>query len=124
MCTVREIIDYKFRFKKFYDFQEAKVKRKIGYVLDIVRYETNVPGKFLKHLENTDSIYELRIITTFKNIRILCFFDNGNLVVLTNCYVKKSQKTPIREIRLAERLKKEYTNDKYRGHQNEKHSEL
>ncbi|MEO5789204.1 MAG: hypothetical protein ACOH2D_14475 [Gelidibacter sp.] len=25
-------------------------------------------------------------MTTFKSIRILCFFDDGNLVVLTNCF--------------------------------------
>jgi len=63
-------------------------------------------------LENTDGIYEVRVITSFKSIRILCFFDGGNLVVLGNCFVKKTQKTPKKEIKLAEKIKKEYLKDK------------
>ncbi|WP_367890013.1 type II toxin-antitoxin system RelE/ParE family toxin [Polaribacter batillariae] len=54
----------------------------------------------------------MRVITTFKSIRILCFLDDGNLVVLANCFVKKTQKTPRKEIKLAEKLKKEYLKDK------------
>jgi phage-related protein len=57
----------------------------------------------------------IRVITAFKSIRILCFFDKGELVVLTNCFVKKTQKTPRKEIKLAERLKKEYLIEKYGG---------
>lgn len=85
---------------------------KIEYVLDLVRFEKRVPKRFLKVLENTDGIYEIRVITTFKNIRILCFFDDGNLVVLANCFLKKTKKTPRKEIKLAEKLKKEYLNNK------------
>ncbi|MCA1763919.1 MAG: type II toxin-antitoxin system RelE/ParE family toxin [Flavobacteriales bacterium] len=96
----------------FFNAQEEKVKEKVGYVLDLVRFEKQVPKKFFKSLENTDGIYEVRVITTFKSIRILCFFDDGNLVVLVNCFVKKSQKTPGKEIKLAEKLKKEYLKDK------------
>ncbi|MBN1949711.1 MAG: type II toxin-antitoxin system RelE/ParE family toxin [Bacteroidales bacterium] len=55
----------------------------------------------------------MRVITTFKNIRILCFQDKGNLVVLTNCFLKKKQKTPKKEVKLAGRLKKEYLVEKY-----------
>ena len=82
------------------------------FVLDMIRFEGRVPKKFLKALENTDGIYEVRVITTFKSIRILGFFDKGNLVVLLNCFVKKSQKTPRKEIRLAEKLKREYLSEK------------
>lgn len=71
--------------------------------------------KFFKNLENTDGIYEIRVIITFKSIRILCFFDKGELVVLTNCFIKKTQKTPRKEIKMAEKLKKEYINEKYGG---------
>ena len=105
---IRKIIVYREYFKDFFKAQEEKVQEKIGYVLDLVRFEKQVPKKFFKSLENTDGIYEVRIITTFKSIRILCFFDDGNLVVLANCFVKKSQKTPRKEIKLAEKLKKEY----------------
>jgi len=111
----RKIIAYKNYFNDFYKDQDAKIQEKIEYVLDLVRFEERVPIKFLKYLESTNGIYEVRVSTTFKNIRILCFFDKGEFVVLTNCFLKKTQKTPRKEIKLAERLKKEYLNDKYGG---------
>ena len=92
--------------------QDDKTQRKIEYILDFVRFEKQVPKKFFKYLRNTDGIYEVRVLTTFKSIRILCFQDEGNLVILTNCFIKKSQKTPRKEIKLAERLKKEYLREK------------
>jgi phage-related protein len=109
--VLRKIIAYKQNFVVFYKSQDKKVQLKIEYVLDLVRFEKQVPKKFFKYLENSDGIYEVRVITTFKSIRILCFLDKGNLVVLTNCFIKKTQKTPRKEIKLAEKLKKQYLND-------------
>lgn len=100
---------------EFYNSQDSKIQEKIGYVLDLVRFERQVPKKFYKLLENTNGIWEVRVITTFKSIRILCFQDKGDLVVLTNCFLKKTQKTPQREINMAEKLKKEYLKEKYGG---------
>ena len=109
---IKEIISYKDNFVDFYKSQDDKIQRKIEYVLDLVRYEKQVPKKFFISLTNTDGIYEVRVITAFKSIRILCFHDDGNLVVLTNCFIKKTQKTPKKEIKIAERLKKEYLKEK------------
>ena len=109
---IRTITVYKNNFIEFYKSQDNKVQLKIEYVLDLVRFERQVPKKFFKHLENTDGIYEVRVITTYKSIRILCFLEEGSLVVLTNCFVKKTQKTPRKEIKLAEKLKKQYLDDK------------
>ena len=109
---IRKVIAYKERFVEFYTKQDPKTQQKMEYVLDLVRYERRVPKKFFKALESTDGLYEVRVITAFKSIRILCFMDDGNLVVLTNCFVKKTQKTPRQEIKLAERLKKEYLKEK------------
>ena len=109
---IRRVLAYKNIFVDFYKSQELKVQQKIEYVLDLVRYEKKVPKKFLKYLENTIGIYEIRVITTFKSIRILCFFDEDKLIVLVNCFLKKDQKTPRKEIKQAEKLKKEYLNEK------------
>ncbi len=109
---VRKIIAYKDNFVDFYKNQEPKIQVKIEYVLDLVRFERKIPKKFFKLLEDTDGIWEVRVITTFKSIRILCFQDKGNLVVLTNCFLKKTQKTPQKEIKMAEKLKREYLNEK------------
>jgi len=110
--VIRKVVTYKKHFIEFYNAQDEAVQKKIEFVLDLVRFERQVPKKFFKALTNTSGIYEVRVITTFKSIRILCFFDDGNLVVLANCFVKKSQKTPAKEIKLAEKLKKEYLKEK------------
>ena len=109
---IRKILTYKNYFIDFYKAQDNKVQEKIEYVLDLIRFEKRVPAKFLKALENTDDIYEIRVITAFKSVRILCFFDEGSLIILANCFVKKTQKTPKEQIKLAEKLKKEYLSNK------------
>lgn len=114
MPLKRDIIFYKDRFLKFYLEQDRKVQVKIEYVLDLVRFEERVPARFFKFLAGSDGIYEIRVITTFKNIRILCFFDEGILIVVTNSFIKKTSKTPKKEIRLAEKLKDEYLKEKVR----------
>jgi phage-related protein len=113
--VIRKIIAYKDNFVNFYKNQDSMIQEKIEYVLDLVRFERQVPNKFYKLLENTDGIWEVRVITTFKSFRILCFQDSGDLVILTNCFVKKTQKTPQKEIKMAEKLKKEYLKEKNGG---------
>lgn len=108
----REIIFFGDQVIDFYKSQDSKVQLKIEYVLDLVRFERQVPIKFFKKLESTNAIYEVRVITSQKSIRILCFQDEGTLVVLTNAFVKKTQKTPKNEIKLAESLKTEYLKQK------------
>ena len=111
----RKIIFYGNYFSKFYAKQNKKARDKIDYVIDIIKYIERVPAQFLKHLEGTESLYEIRISTTLKQIRIFCFFDKGQVIVLTNCFVKKRQKTPKKELELAIKLKKEYFVFKKRG---------
>jgi len=65
----------------------------------------------LKHLEGTEGIYEIRVQCGNDIFRIFCFFDEGKIVVLANGIQKKSNKTPIREIEKAIKIKKEYQLD-------------
>lgn len=108
----RRITLYGHYFSGFYEKQTDKVKNKIDYVLDLIRFEDRVPKKFLKFLAGTDGLYEIRISTAFSNIRIFCFFDEGKVVVVTNCFIKKTQKIPKKELGLATKLKKEYFKNK------------
>ena len=71
-----------------------------------------VPEKFLKHLEGTEGLFEVRIEYQSNIYRIFCCFDKGRLVVLFNGFQKKTQKTPKNEIEKAERLMKEYFQSK------------
>ncbi|MEO6694185.1 MAG: type II toxin-antitoxin system RelE/ParE family toxin [Ignavibacteria bacterium] len=112
MTSERQIIFHRHYFQDFYVAQSEKVREKIGYVFRIVKTVDKIPEKFLKHLEGTDGLYEIRIEVGSNIFRIICCFDKGNIVVLFNAFQKKSQKTPKQEIALAGKLKKEYFNFK------------
>ncbi len=71
-----------------------------------------VPETYLKHLEGTDGLYEIRVQFATDIFRIFCFFDQGKLVVLANGFQKKSRKTPKQEITKALRIREEYYEDK------------
>ncbi len=73
----------------------------------MVKTADKIPEKFLKHLEGTEGLYEIRAEASSDIFRIFYYFDKGNPVVLFNSFQKKSQKTPKQEIEFAERLKKE-----------------
>lgn len=112
MTTERLIIFHGHYFQDFYLKQTDKVREKIGYVFRVIKTVDKIPEKFLKHLEGTDGLYEIRIDFGSNTYRVFCCFDKRNLVVLFNAFQKKSQKLPKQEIELAEKLKKEYFNTK------------
>lgn len=63
-------------------------------------------------MEDSAGLFEIRVEVGSSIFRVFSFFDEGNLVILLNGFQKKSQKTPKNEIELAEKLKKEYFNEK------------
>jgi len=71
-----------------------------------------VPDTYLKHIENTNGLYEIRVQVGNDIFRIFCFFDQGQLVILVNGFQKKTQKTPKQEIEIALKIKVEYENEK------------
>lgn len=108
----RKILFYENHFVEFYQKQDGKVKGKIKYVFELIKQVDRVPEKFLKHLSDTDGLYEIRVEFQSNIYRIFCCFDDGNIVVLFNGFHKKTQKTPKTEIDKAIRLMNEYYNSK------------
>jgi phage-related protein len=108
----RKITFYKNYFQVFFDTLPQKVKDKIIWTFDLIEELHRVPETYLKHIENTHGLYEIRVQHGSDIFRIFCFFNQGNLVILANGFQKKSQKTPFREIQLALKIKREYENEK------------
>ena len=104
----RTIGFYENHFKDFYSKQSLVVRKKIDWTLILLRNNKIVQEKFLKNLTNTDGLWEVRVSAGNGIFRIFCFFDKGNLIILLSGFQKKTQKTPKKEIKKAERLKKEY----------------
>lgn len=59
-----------------------------------------------------DGIYELRIVNSGNQYRILYFFDGVDVVVLSNSLTKKTNKMPNKDIELAKKRKLEYEANK------------
>jgi phage-related protein len=108
----RTIIFYKEYFQEFFVIQRDKVKDKIIWTFELIEELHRVPETYLKHIENTDGLFEIRVQQGSDIFRIFCFFDHGQLVVLVNGFQKKTQKTPKQEIEKALKIKKEYENEK------------
>jgi len=85
-----------------------KAAQKVAWVLRVVRDLDRVPANYLKKLVNTDDIWEVRVDVGHNAFRLLGFFDGQELIVLTNSFQKKTQQTPLAEIRLAEQRKADY----------------
>ena len=82
------------------------------WTLNLIEDLPRVPENYLKHLENTEGLYEIRVQSGNDIFRIFCFFDIGQILVLANGFQKKTQKTPKKEIEKALKIKAEYESEK------------
>ena len=109
---LRTVILYKDYFSQFFKKQRKKVKDKIIWTFDLIEEIQKIPKSYLKHIKNTDGLFEIRVQQGGDIFRIFCFFDEGKLVVLANAFQKKTQKTPKQEIDKALKIKEEYYAEK------------
>ncbi len=107
----RIAIFYKDYFERFFIEQTDKVKAKIIWTIELIEELERVPEVYLKHLESTNGLYEIRIKHGSDIFRIFCFFDQGKLIILANGFHKKTQKTPKKEIERALKIKEENENE-------------
>jgi Phage-related protein len=88
---------------------DPKARDKILYNIDKVSYV--IDPKLFKKLEDTD-IWEFRTLYNNKQYRLLAFWDKtegvDTLVVATHGFIKKTDKTPLKEIEKASNIMKEY----------------
>ena len=80
MEKVRAIKLFKNYYKEFYVAQTDAVRHKINQVLKLIETQRIVPVKFLRFLEGSDGIYEIRIEYGGNIYRVFCCFDEGAVV--------------------------------------------
>lgn len=86
---------------------DAKMKAKIFRIVDML--EENGPTVRLPHSEYLeDGIFEIRAKQGSDISRVLYFFCIGRKIILTNGFVKKTQKTPPKELALAKQYRADY----------------
>lgn len=93
--------------EEFLDRLTLKQRAKTVRDIELLKTYGNVlrapTSKFLK-----DGIFELRTKQGSSISRILYFFFIGKQIVLTNGFIKKTMRTPTREIELARHYKKDF----------------
>ena len=88
-----------------------KVQDKIAY--NITKSTFFMDKELFKKLDNSD-IWDFRTLYSGTAYRLLAFWDTDKdtLVIATHGFIKKTQKTPLKEIAKAEMIRKEYFNSK------------
>lgn len=85
------------------DKLSAKTSRSIK-ILEEFGFELSMP--YIRKIDN--DIWELRTIQSTNITRIMFFFFDGEKIILTNGFIKKTNKTPIEEIKTARKYMKDY----------------
>ena len=108
----RDIFYYKSYYLDYFNSLDNKVRQKFNWTLKLISTVDRVPVKYFKHIEDSTGLFEIRVEFGSNIYRVFSFFDKGQLVILINGFQKKSQKTPKKEIEKAEKLKKQYFDEK------------
>ena len=83
------------------------MRAKLVGLLQILQEKGNLLREpYSKHLDN--GIFEIRGKVGTTITRVLYFFYYDNKIILTNGFVKKTNKTPVNEIKLAKMRRKVY----------------
>jgi phage-related protein len=91
----------------FLDSLNPKMRAKVYGLLSILQEKGNMLREpYSKHLD--DGIFELRCKFGSDITRVLYFFYYEGKIVLTNGFVKKTQKIPREEIQLAKDRRKDF----------------
>ena len=87
--------------------QDIKMQTKLFRLLELLELKGNeLREPYSKSL--SDGIFEIRAIQGNNITRVLYFFVVDKKIILTNGFVKKTQKTPENEILLAKKYRKDY----------------
>lgn len=88
---------------------ELKTREKIVYNIDKARF--TLDPKLFKKLTGSD-VWEFRTLYNGKQYRLLAFWDKtkdiDTLVIATHGFIKKTDRTPTKEIDRAHEIMKEY----------------
>lgn len=86
---------------------DVKMRAKLLGILEILQEKGNqLREPYSKYLE--DGIFEIRGKSGTDITRVLYFFYHDGKIILTNGFVKKTQKTPVNEIKLAKKRRSAY----------------
>lgn len=109
--SVRTVLYYGNYYFDFYNMLKPEVQKKFDWTISIIEKIDKVPKKYFDYLTGSSGLWEIRVEYESNIYRVFIFFDKGKLIIAINGFQKKSQKTPTKEIKLAEKIKTQYFNE-------------
>ena len=94
--------------EEFLDSLQPKEAQKVVWVLSLIQELDRIPSQYFKKLTGTEEIWECRVRSGSNTYRVFAFFSEPATLVLTHGYSKKTQKTDPRQIRKAERFRRDH----------------
>lgn len=108
-----EFVELPNRSKPFEDFvgklstkEQAEIFAAIDYLLYLKSNNLAIKENLSKLVE--DGIFEIRVEIAPKIARCLYFYQKGKRIVITHGFIKKTRKTPRKEIERAKTLRNAY----------------
>lgn len=102
--------------EEFLESLDIKQRAKMFGMIELLQEKGNrLREPYSKYLD--DGIFELRCIFGNNTTRVLYFFYTGGFIILTNGFVKKTQKTPVEELRLAKDRRADFI-ERVKNHEN------
>jgi phage-related protein len=99
--------------EEFINKEDKRSRSKIYQVIGhLEQHGLKLPEKFLKRISSSKHLWELRI-KTHTQYRIFLASIDENGIVLLHAFTKKTQKTPAKEIKVAEDRLKQLQITKY-----------
>ena len=89
--------------------EKALIYKNIQKLIEYKNNNFNLSDKFTKPLK--DGIFELKVDLQNKTSRSLYFYEKNQMIIFTNGFIKKSQKTPSKEIQKAIKIMEAYQNE-------------
>ena len=95
---------------EYLDGLDAKQAAKVLWTLSAIKLTHPAPSLYLKKMVATDDLWEARVIFAGNIFRLLGWMDGTDKLILAHGFTKKTEKTPLQEIRTTETRKKIYEN--------------
>ena len=99
----------KYPVKEFVDNLSPEGKAKYIFISDLLeQYGIAVREPYVKAIKGRKKLFEMRIKDKSNIHRIIYFVYTGKTLILLHGFTKKTQRTPAKEIRIAETRMKDY----------------
>lgn len=95
--------------REFIDALASKAQAKVAWSLDLLAtFGTQLGEPYVRPIAGREKLWELRITVSPNTYRIFYFAFTGRRFVLVHAFIKRSRRTPQKELDVAEARMQEY----------------